>query len=76
MCHLKKNGVSLDARDGSNIPHVLCNLYERAAAEQQDELDFFTEMLDRGFTISDFYYALPEEEFRHARDFMEEHGLI
>ena len=72
----EKDGVSLDARVGSNIPHVLCDLYERATTKQQDELDFFTEMLDRGFTISDFYYALSEEEFQHARDFMAEHGLI
>lgn len=72
----EKDGVSLDGRDGINVPHMLCELFERAAAKQQDELEFFTEMLDRGFTISDFYYALPEEEFQHARDFMEEHGLI
>lgn len=72
----EKDGVSLDDRDGINVPHMLCEYYKRAAALQQDELDFFTEMLDLGFTISDFYYALPEEEFQYARDFMEEHGLI
>jgi len=72
----EKDGISLDDRDGINVSNMLCEYYKRAAAEQQDELDFFTEMLDRGFTVSDFYYALPEEEFQHARNFMEEHGLI
>lgn len=72
----ENDGVYLKPRDGSKISHVLCEYYERAAVKQQDELDFFAEMLDRGFTISDFYYALPEEEFQHAKDFMEEHGLI
>lgn len=72
----EKDGINLDDRDGIKVSNMLCEYYKRAAAEQQDELDFFTEMLDRGFTVSDFYYALPEEEFQHARNFMEEHGLI
>lgn len=72
----EKDGVSLDDRCGSNISDVLYEYSKRTAAKQQNELDFFTEMLDRGFTISDFYYALSEEEFQHARDFMAEHGLI
>ena len=72
----EKDGVCLNARDGIKVSNMLCEYYKRAAAKQQDELDFFTEMLDMGFTVGDFYYALPEEEFQHARDFMEEHGLI
>lgn len=72
----EKDGINLDDRDGIKVSNMLCEYYKRAAAEQQDELNFFTEMLDRGFTVSDFYYALPEEEFQHARNFMEEHGLI
>lgn len=72
----EKDGVSLDDRCGRNIPDILYEYHKRAAAKQQNELDFFTEMLDRGFTVCDFYYALSVEEFQHARDFMEEHGLI
>ena len=59
----EKDGVSLDDRCGSNISDVLYEYSKRAAAKQQNELDFFTEMLDRGFTISDFTMPCLKKNF-------------
>lgn len=72
-----KNGnVWLEGREDMDVIEELRSQYEIAAETQRDELDFFTEMVDRGFTLTDFCFALPNDQYLYAKNFMEEHGLI
>lgn len=54
-------------------------LYERfqyASEHLLDELDFFTELFETGFTIDDLREHLNKDKFEYAKKFAEEHGLI
>ena len=50
--------------------------FKSAETEQIDELDFFMEMLERGFTLNDFEKILDDLTFYYVKNFMEKHGLI
>lgn len=49
--------------------------FEAAAEEQWDELDFFMDLLETGFTLADINKYCPEK-YEYSKKFMEEHGLI
>ena len=49
--------------------------FERASKEELDELDFFIELIEEGFTLDDIKNYLPDR-YEYAKSFMEEHGLI
>lgn len=68
--------VWLEGREDFDVTVELRARYEEASEMQEDELTFFTDMLNRGFTLSDFRTALKEDTFQYAKAFMEEHGLI
>lgn len=68
--------VWLEGREDLDVTVELRARYEEASEMQEDELEFFTDMLNRGFTLSDFRTALKEDTFQYAKAFMEEHGLI
>lgn len=46
-----------------------------AALEQMDELDFFMEFLEDGYTLQDIMKYIPEK-YEYARNFMANHGLL
>ena len=48
-------------------------MIEDAIENDIDELDFFTEVLECGFTIEDFKEL---GNYDYAKQFMEEHGLV
>lgn len=68
--------VWLEGREDLDVTIELRACYEEASEMQEDELEFFSDMLNRGFTLSDFRTALKEDTFQYAKKFMEEHGLI
>lgn len=68
--------VWLEGREDFDVTVELRARYEEASEMQEDELEFFSDMLNRGFTLSDFRTALKEDTFQYAKKFMEEHGLI
>lgn len=54
-------------------------LYERfqyASEHLLDELDFFIELFETGFTIDDLRENLNKDKFEYAKKFAEEHGLL
>lgn len=63
-----------DASD-NDLSSELSARFEYAAEEQLDELDFFMDLLDTGFTLEDIKLHLPEK-YEYSKRFMEEHGLI
>lgn len=56
-------GVELEAR------------FKNASEKQMDELDFFTDLLDTGFTLEDIEEYLPEK-YEYSKQFMIKHGLV
>ena len=68
--------VGLEDRKDIKTPNELQAQYEIAAETMMDELEFFSNMVARGFTLNDFKSALNKETFEYAKNFMEEHGLI
>lgn len=71
-----KDEIWLEDRTDFDVVNELKAQYEHAAETQRDELEFFEEMLDVGFTIEDFEKALTSDQFAYAKTFMEEHGLL
>lgn len=51
----------------------LKNMMKNAIENDVDELDFFMEILEQGFTLEDFKET---KHYDYAKQFMEEHGLI
>lgn len=48
--------------------------FEAAVENQEDELDFFTELLESGYTLADLRYS--DDRYLYAKQFMEDHGLL
>ena len=48
------------------------DMIKNAIENDVDELDFFMEVLEQGFTLEDFKET---EYYNYAKQFMEEHGL-
>ena len=51
----------------------LKEMMKNAIENNIDELDFFIEVLEQGFTLEDFKET---EHYDYAKRFMEEHGLV
>lgn len=56
-------GVELEAR------------FKKACNEQLDELVFFTDLIETGFTLEDIKENLPEK-YEYSKSFCEGHGLV
>lgn len=69
------NVVFLRGKDNINMAVELAAQFEHAAETQMDELDFFMDLMDMGFTLEDIQKFLPEK-YEYSKKFMEEHGLI
>ena len=67
--------VVLECRDDFDMSSELEGMFEYASDNNLDELDFFMDMLDRGYTLLDIKEYLPDK-YEYAKEFCEEHGLI
>ena len=72
-----KNGtIWLEGKEDIDTASELCAQYNIASATCCEELDFFSKMINRGFTVNDFRNALTDDQFRYAKTYMKNHGLI
>lgn len=62
-------------KDWHALTSELEALFATAAKEQWDELDFFMDLLETGFTLADINKYCPEK-YEYSKKFMEEHGLL
>ena len=54
---------------------MLDQMFKNAAESQEDELDFFIDLMVAGITLEDIKEFLPEQ-YEYSKNFMEDHGLI
>ena len=69
------NVVWIESKDDIDMGNELEARFENASKSQMDELDFFMDLLETGFTLDDIKKYLPEK-YEYSKNFMEEHGLI
>lgn len=69
------NVVWIESKNDIDMGNELSVRFEDASESQMDELDFFMNLLDTGFTLDDIKEYLPEK-YEYSKNFMEEHGLI
>lgn len=62
-------------KDWHALTSELEALFATAAKEQWDELNFFMDLLETGFTLADINKYCPEK-YEYSKKFMEEHGLL
>lgn len=67
--------VVIEDKDDNDLRAELSAHFDHAAEEQMDELDFFIDLLDTGFTLEDIRENLPEQ-YEYSERFCREHGLI
>ena len=67
--------VVLEDKTSNDLRSELSARYENAIDYYGDELSFYSDLLDDGFTLEDIKENLPEE-YEHTKQFIEEHGLI
>ncbi len=72
----KDGNVWLEGREDMDVIEELRSQYKHAAETQRDGVDFFSEMMERGFTLDDFREALSEKEFGYVKEFVEGHELL
>lgn len=56
--------------------NYLEKLFEYATEKQMDELDFYMEILEHGYTEAHVHKYIGKEAAIHMREFCEEHGLL
>lgn len=54
---------------------MLDQMFKNAAESQEDELDFFIDLMEAGITLEDIKEFLPEQ-YEYSKNYMEDHGLI
>lgn len=54
---------------------MLDQMFKNAAENQEDELDFFIDLMEAGITLEDIKEFLPEQ-YEYSKNYMEDHGLI
>lgn len=69
------NVVWIESKDDIDIKEELSARFEHACDIQMDELDFFMDLLDVGYTLEDIKNFCPDK-YEYSKSFMEEHGLI
>lgn len=70
-----ENIVWIEAESDIDIGNELEAQFEHAADTQADELDFYMELLERGFTIDTIRKYMGNETADHMEEFCKEHGL-
>ena len=69
------NVVWIESKYDIDMGNELEARFENASKSQMDELDFFMDLLETGFTLDDIKKYLPEK-YEYSKNFMEEHSLI
>lgn len=67
--------VVIEDKSDNDLRSELSVRYEKAAEDQVDELDFYTGLIEQGFTLDDIKENVPEF-YDGAKSFCEEHGLV
>ena len=68
--------VWLESFDDMDVEEELKAELEHATEVGTDEVDFYMDWLERGFTCDVVYDYLGKEVADHMREFCKEHGLI
>ena len=66
--------VVIEDKDDANLTSELEARYEKACEEQTDELNFYMDLFEMGFTLEDIKENLPEK-YEQSKIFCEDHGL-
>lgn len=66
--------VVIEDETDNDLRAELDTRFEQASEEQVDELDFFIDLFELGFTLDHIKHYLPER-YQYAKRFAEEHGL-
>lgn len=67
--------IVIEDKDDNDLSNELEVRFKEACDNQVDELDFYTDLIEMGFTLEDIKENLPEK-YEHSKSFCEEHGLI
>lgn len=67
--------VVIEDKSDNDLRSELNERFNNASEESRDELDFFIDLLETGFTLNDIKENLPEK-YEYSKKFLEEHGLI
>lgn len=69
--------VVIEDKSDNDLRAELLARWERASENNfdTDELDFFMDLIETGFTLNDIKENIPEH-YKYAEKFMREHGLI
>ena len=67
--------VVLEDKDDSDLTSELEERFQQASENNIDELDFFLDLFESGFTIDDIKVSLPSR-YEYSKDFCETHGLL
>ena len=70
-----ENIVVIEDKSDSDLGSELHTRFTDASEQQLDELDFFMDLLETGFTLEDIKLNLPDR-YEYAKKFMEDHALI
>lgn len=70
-----ENTVVIKDKSDNDLSSELEERFNLASEKQLDELDFFTDLLETGFTLDDIKENLPDK-YEYSKQFLEEHGLI
>lgn len=62
-------------KNNSVMSTMLDQMFKNAAESQEDELDFFIDLMEAGITLEDIKEFLPEQ-YEYSKNYMEDHGLI
>ena len=71
----KNDVVWIECSDDIDMRQELIARFEEASKKQLDELDFFMDLLETGFTLYDIELFYPEV-YKYREKFMREHGLM
>ena len=67
--------VIIEDKSNNDLSSELNVRFQYAAENDIDELDFFMDLIETGFTLDDIKKNLPEK-YKYSKQFLEEHGLI
>lgn len=67
--------VVIEDKSNNDLRSELSDRFSIASENNMDELDFFMDLLETGFTLEDIKNYLPEK-YDYSLSFIESHGLI
>lgn len=70
------NVVWLDGENDIDLGEEISSRYEKATDEQEDELDFYMELLEIGITVDMVRKYMGDDRADVMQEFCEDHGLI